>query len=400
MRLAFFGHPHAGGTWTVFRNLKNRLAERGIELVWIGRGRATAEALLSEPQFRPFASCGFGVGDEMRDDAGEARAMAEALAASGADGVIVNVAADRLQTNLVRYLPERFLRVMIVHNITIGTYAAAAAVRDHVHATVGVSPRIRDDLVRRRGFPAERTFAVMTGIEAGPKPHRRPLMPGGPLRLISLGRVEEAAKGILVLPRIVERVPETTLTVAGDGPDLDRLKDACAGLGGRVRFLGRVAYGEVARVFSEHDVMLMPSRYEGQGLALLEAMSAGCVPVASRIRGVTDATVADGENGFLFPPGDVAAAARVLERMRDDLALRARAGAAAARTVRERFTPEATADAYAAILSNLDRRRPAIAAPIAFSDWSFPPGLRDGWRTRIPAPIKNLLRTARERFAG
>ncbi len=400
MRLVFFGHPHAGGTWTVFRHLRDGLAGCGIELVWIGRGRDIAEDALSEPEFRGFASCGFGVGDPARDDAREARAMAEAIDFARADGVVVNVAADRLQTNLVRHLPERLFRLMIVHNITIGTYGAAAAIRDHVHATVGVSPRIREDLVRRYGFPEDRTFAVMTGMAAGPKPHRRPCMPGGPLRLISLGRVEEAAKGVLSLPRIVERVPGSVLTVAGDGPDLARLKEACSGLGPRVRFLGRVPHGEVGRIFSEHDAMLMPSRYEGQGLALLEAMAAGCVPVASRIRGVTDATVTEGENGFLFPPGDDAAAARALERLRDDPELRARMSAAAARTVRERFTPEATADAYSAILSDLPRRPPPIAPPLPWSDWSFPAGLRDGWRTRIPAPIKNLLRTARERFAA
>lgn len=400
MRLAFFGHPHAGGTWTVFRRLRDGLAGCGIELVWIGRGRAVAEAALSEPEFRAFASCGFGVGDPVRDDAREARAMAEAIDFAGADGVIVNVAADRLQTNLVRYLPERLFRLMIVHNITIGTYGAAAAIRDHVHATVGVSPRIREDLVRRCGFPAERTFAVMTGMAAGRGPHRRPCIPGGPLRVVSLGRVEEAAKGVLALPRILERCPGAVLTVAGDGPDLDRLKEASAGLGGRVRFLGRVPHGDVGRIFADHDVMLMPSRYEGQGLALLEAMASGCVPVASRIRGVIDATVTEGEDGFLFPPGDDAAAARALQRLRDDRDLRTRMSVVAARTVRERFTPEATAEAYAAILSDALARPAAIAAPLPWSEWSFPPGLRDGWRTRIPAPIKNLLRTARERFAA
>jgi glycosyltransferase involved in cell wall biosynthesis len=52
------------------------------------------------------------------------------------------------------------------------------------------------------------------------------------------------------------------------------------------------------------DVFLMPSRYEGLPLSLLEAMAAGCVPIVSN-RGSIPTVVDDGHNGFLVEPGDI-----------------------------------------------------------------------------------------------
>ena len=43
----------------------------------------------------------------------------------------------------------------------------------------------------------------------------------------------------------------------------------------------------------------MPSRFEGFGFSLIEAMAAGCVPIVSRIHGVTDWIVEDGKTGFV-----------------------------------------------------------------------------------------------------
>ncbi|MDX7324888.1 glycosyltransferase, partial [Providencia rettgeri] len=56
-------------------------------------------------------------------------------------------------------------------------------------------------------------------------------------------------------------------------------------------FLGAVHPEAVFDLLLRHDVLVMPSRFEGFGLTITEAMSAGCIPVVSRIRGVTDTIV-------------------------------------------------------------------------------------------------------------
>src|SRR5690606_22800856 len=141
------------------------------------------------------------------------------------DGVVVNVHADPVQTNLVRYLPRSLLRMLIVHNITPGTYAAATAVRDHVHGVVCVSLRLEEDLVAGHGFSRASIGTIPNATDLTLAEARRPALEEAPLRILSLGRVEDQAKGVLWLPDIMRRLPpELRLTVAGDGPDLERLK--------------------------------------------------------------------------------------------------------------------------------------------------------------------------------
>jgi glycosyltransferase involved in cell wall biosynthesis len=399
MKFAYFGFPHLGGTYSVFRHLHTGLGPAGIDLRWLGCGPG-AHAALSSPAFRAEGERGGVAGRRDDDDRTSARAMVDAIEGGGFDGVFVNVCADRVQTNVVRYLSAHIARVMIVHNITPGTYAAARTIRDHVHATVGVSDRIRTDLVARHGFAQDRTVVIPNGIDAaGMIPDDR-ARHGADLRLLYLGRVEDQAKGVFWLPRILRDAPESmTLTIAGDGPDLARLKQRFAGLESRVRFLGAVRPAAVGALLADHDVLLMPSRFEGFPVTLVEAMTAGCVPVASLIRGVTDMAIRDGENGFLFPVGDTAAAAGALARLAQDPSALPRLSAAASHTARDRFGVALMADRYRELLEDLAQGLPAVAAPLDLARWRFPPGLRPGLRTYLPTFIKNSVRTLRERQA-
>jgi glycosyltransferase involved in cell wall biosynthesis len=221
--------------------------------------------------------------------------------------------------------------------------------------------------------------------------------------LLSLGRVEDASKGVLWLPRILVRLNglPCTLTVAGDGPDLDALRRECASFGQRVRFLGAVPGDQVPGVMAEHDVLVFPSRFEGFGLTLAEAMAMGCVPVASAIRGVTDAVVDHGRTGFLFPVGDLDRAAQAVRRILGEPGLLERMSMAARIEARRRFDADRAATAYAALLQNLRADPPAIAPPLPLHEWHYPRGLGDGRLRRfVPRRVKNLLRELLERSAS
>jgi glycosyltransferase involved in cell wall biosynthesis len=104
-------------------------------------------------------------------------------------------------------------------------------------------------------------------------------------------------------------------TLVGDGPERTRLQrqaDAL-GLSPYVIWAGEVSPSRLPTLYRSSHVLVVPSlaastsspllRGEGTPRILLEAMSHGCVPIASRVGGIPD-IVEHGVNGLLFPPGD------------------------------------------------------------------------------------------------
>jgi glycosyltransferase involved in cell wall biosynthesis len=395
VKFAFFGFPHAGGTHTVYRALRLALARHGIAVRWLGIG-PSALAAWDDPRWSSEKPFGDAIASASSDQE-SGRALLFHLEKHGYDGIFVNVLADRVQMNVARYLSRDVVRIMIVHNITPATYGAASAIKDFVHATVGVSPRIVDDLIGKRGFRKEETTAIPNAIDVTPFIDVRRDVTRGPLRIISLGRVEEDGKGVFWLPRIMKRLPvgAATLTVAGDGPALVELKERCKGMEECIRFVGPVAPLEVPAAFADHDVLLMPSRFEGFGITLIEAMACGCVPVASLVKGVTDLVIDDGKTGFLFPVGDFRCAARLLARLAVDAQLRRRVSDTARNAVRHRFRLDRMADEYANVISRAMMN--GRIRPLPFEEWNMPAGFQPGARRFIPSTMKNFLRVWKER---
>jgi glycosyltransferase involved in cell wall biosynthesis len=111
-------------------------------------------------------------------------------------------------------------------------------------------------------------------------------------------------------------------------PELRAFVDATPGLAQRVEFRGRALPEEMEAIYSSADVLVQSSWREWSGLALLEALACGCLPIVSDIpsfRTLTD----DGRYGRLFPPGDHTALASQLRTLdapiRADLAPAAQA---------------------------------------------------------------------------
>jgi glycosyltransferase involved in cell wall biosynthesis len=111
-----------------------------------------------------------------------------------------------------------------------------------------------------------------------------------------------------------------------------------------VRMVG--ATHDVATYLKAADVFVLPSRREGLPVALLEAMACGLACIASRLPGSTDVIIEDQRNGFLVPPGDVAALSAAIAALLPDAALRERIGAAARATVVERYSSASVADRW------------------------------------------------------
>ena len=138
---------------------------------------------------------------------------------------------------------------------------------------------------------------------------------------------------------------------------IERLRDAVAasGFGDRVYFVPPTK--RVEDYFRAADVYALPSAREGLPIALLEAMSCGLPCVASNLPGATDVMVEPGVNGLLVPPGDAAALAAALGEVLGEPANAAQMGAAARRTVEERYTMARVAEMWMAAYNEVRGRR-------------------------------------------
>ncbi len=141
--------------------------------------------------------------------------------------------------------------------------------------------------------------------------------------------------------RLAPRFPEAHFLVAGDAPQayLDFKTTILAQArplmqAGHFHFLGWVA--DMPTYYRTLDVLALPSRVEGFGLAVIEAAAAKVPAVRSASGGHTETTL-DGETGFVVPVEDVDALTHRLAQLLDDEPLRRRMGRAAQAYVQTHF---------------------------------------------------------------
>jgi len=165
-------------------------------------------------------------------------------------------------------------------------------------------------------------------------------MPGRMRRhIIAMGRLDHQ-KGFDLLIRAFSRIapafPEWGVIILGEGSQRVPLERqiAASGLSDRI-----ILPGILSQPFSllmQCDIFAFPSRYEGQGMALMEAMACGLPAVSSDCPSGPSSIIRNGADGFLVPPGDIDAFAGAMETLMRNEDLRVRMGNAA-KGVAERF---------------------------------------------------------------
>ena len=208
-------------------------------------------------------------------------------------------------------------------------------------AHVAVGERVAREVERLAALPTHSIRMIHNGVaDVELEPLARAFE--GPV-LGAIGRLDRQ-KGFDVLLRSLAQVPQAQLVVVGDGQERDALERLAAelDLSERVRFEG---WREDARRYlTTFDVLVVPSRFEGFPLVIVEAMLAGLPVVASAVGSVPE-SVLDGTTGLLVPPEDAVALASALRTLLGHPALRAQMGASGRKHALG-FTSEAMARAY------------------------------------------------------
>jgi glycosyltransferase involved in cell wall biosynthesis len=248
-------------------------------------------------------------------------------------GVMPDAAASLSQTHP--------LIVMVHHPLALesGTppdkaaklHKSERAALSHVRAVVANSPATARALSADYGVPAERITVAPPGTDRGPPTER---LPSATVELLTVGAVvprkgydvlTEALSGLLDLPwrlTIVGDCGRDLATVARLKSDIERYR-----LTPRVTIEDVVPVTRLAELYGRSDLFVLPSRYEGFGMAYAEAIAHG-LPVIGTTAGAIPETV-PAQAGVLVPPGDTGALAAALRRLIENSVERARLAAGA-----------------------------------------------------------------------
>lgn len=110
------------------------------------------------------------------------------------------------------------------------------------------------------------------------------------IKILSMARVTDLKGFDLVIDTMSHLPSNYELTIAGDGPFLQDLKERSVrkNLQSRVTFLGWVNYNDKAALLKSHDIFCLPSKYDSFGMGFIEAMASGLPVVAYNIDAIPD----------------------------------------------------------------------------------------------------------------
>ncbi|MHB8067759.1 MAG: glycosyltransferase [Desulfobaccales bacterium] len=223
------------------------------------------------------------------------------------------------------------------------------------------SPQVLSDVQRYDRVPEARLRMLTPGVRLE-EPNsgetkeevRRSLGVSG-FCLGNVARLEEQ-KGhddlLLALAQVRGEIPDLTVLLVGEGARQAHLQALTRELGLQdvVRFLG--TRRDIPRILRALDVFVMPSRWEGIPLTLLEAMGYGLPVISTRV-GRAPEIVRDGENGRLARVAEPKALAGAILELYREPRKREQWGEQARRTVRGKYTLERFLEQFAAIYLEL-----------------------------------------------
>lgn len=346
-----------GGSERHLLTLLPALRERGIDARFLGLDDTR---LAPDPFYRELEATGvpFRRLPCPRDlDAGLARAVVRAARAERPALVHTHLVHGDLY-GAIAAVTCRARLVSTKHNddpFRAGAFRfAERALTMRASRVITITDALRRFNEARVGLPAAKLVTVHYGLDAPPAAwaDTTPLaLPDGARLLVAVARLDRQ-KGLDVAVRMLaqvrERHPGVVLAVLGEGPERAALTALATELGVADALLlpGRV--GDVAAVLRQAELVVHPARWEGFGLALLEAMLCERPLVASAVSSIPE-IVADGQTGLLVPPDDPSALAAATLRLLDDPGLARQMGAAGARRARSAFSVERMAEQTVAV---------------------------------------------------
>lgn len=177
------------------------------------------------------------------------------------------------------------------------------------------------------GWPVERLAKVTSGVDLkrfSPKGRPKALVEKYCIDASELvvgfsGRLsEEKAPDIFVeVANLCRQCGNVRFVMTGAGPLTKSISDKVRALPRGIRFEFAGLVDDVGQYLALYDVLVLPSRFDGRPLVVMEALACGVPVIASNVGGLPD-LVSDGKNGYLVPPADARTIADRIVRLADN----------------------------------------------------------------------------------
>lgn len=213
---------------------------------------------------------------------------------------------------------------------------------------VALSPKVHQSIVDFYGIPEEKVPTICNGVDLS-RCQPKEAYNAEALSLLHIGRFNEQKnhEGLLkAFAKIKQQLPDCRLDLIGDG-ELRQAVESQAedlNLAESIRFLG--TQSDVYPFLQAADIFLLPSKYEGMPMTIIEAMGMGLPIVATAVGGVPD--MLKQEESGLLTACDPDAVAEAVIRLARDPQLREHLGRNAKQESR-RFSAEHMAACYCAV---------------------------------------------------
>lgn len=212
------------------------------------------------------------------------------------------------------FAPRRWLRRWMMGNSRSFVASSTATREAMVH--YGADPA--DVLVSQMPVGNAKFRAAADRARANGECAQIRLRHGTPL-IVSAGRLVDGKGWIHLLHAfhlLRKKIPEATLVIAGDGPQLNYYEYVAESLqiGSSVHFVGQRSANELAALYAAADVFAVSTLTDTYGAVLPEAMACGAVTVSSVHAAATADLITDGETGFIADPRDEQSFADAIER--------------------------------------------------------------------------------------
>lgn len=209
------------------------------------------------------------------------------------------------------------------------------------------------DYLRSKGYKGE-IACIRTGVNIEDLRERSNATPTDVEKpyILSVGHLRDQHKGhdilISAFATLLQKPKTLGLVIVGDGDEEKSLKTLAQDLGVEkaVRFLG--PRNDVPSLIRCCEVFVLASRWEGLGLAALEAMALGKPVIVSAVEGLSE-IVLHNESGVLTPPENPRSLSAALDRVIADPRIRHRLGQRARVTIEQQWNSESMAREVAAL---------------------------------------------------